>query len=98
MRKKYAKKFDVCHWKVEIPVFQFILDAFLSLTQDAICSMACRYLHAQHYTINDSFEVNIKICQPEIGEHHFQHWSTETHRLLAKRLGFSNGTHRLLEQ
>ena len=26
------------------------------------------------------------------------HWSTEAYRFLAKRLGFSNGTHRLLEQ
>ena len=26
------------------------------------------------------------------------YWSTETHRVLAKCLGFSNGTHRLLEK
>ena len=26
------------------------------------------------------------------------HWTTETHRVLAKRFGFSNGTHRFLEE
>ena len=42
-------------------------------------------------------ELQLKANTPNTGAA-CSHWSTETHRVLAERLGFSNGTHRLLEQ